>query len=78
MLPSDCTAADAGGTNGSNDSCCSVVVVALPLFVTTPVFAAAPPLRIRRRLVLNGPGRFNDTVVMMSMNIEVFYSWIQR
>ena len=24
-----------------------------------------PPLRIRRRLVLNGPGKFNETVVIL-------------
>ena len=33
--------------------------------VTLPLFVPAPPLRIRRRLVLSGPGKVSDTVVIL-------------
>ena len=35
--------------------------------VTLPLFVPAPPLRIRRRLVLSGPGKVSDTVVILIM-----------
>ena len=63
MLASDC-AADNIGSKGT----CSVTAVVLPVFATTPVDDAPPPLRMRRRLVLSGPGKFSDTVVMMMID----------
>lgn len=64
MFDSDCTT-DCPDDNIDSIGSCSDVVVALIAFVTTPVAVAPPPLRMRRRLVLNGPGKFNDKVVMV-------------